>query len=921
MLTKFLAGNSLKKDNQQQQRPHIKTQSFTSSATTSHFVNPSFSSLKPPSSVLDEADTRNLLYGTSAKIQPSPLALLNPATDIRVVILTDVSFCHNALYDTNQPAVKLPSLQKLQDVVFGSSPIVYSGPVTKFHPFPVDHNADCNKQKWMVSRIFRLEEQLGPEQRFGLSESEPNRAMYFKDRSENSNSSDTFRRRMVIQRDFNSSNSPPRQFPQHPHDLDITSFNRTNHINNSESNILHSCTADYNCAIVCTFIANSNDHACLTKHWPELLAALDQLQKSVHMKLSCVLPLNFRELTFDNRYNRLALQLNNSNAFKSEIEAFKHRLLSAARIPRVICGQDKWPELLKEIKWAYYHLGSRFIAKIITAFVKFNYELLSVDQRSVDAACLVRNSLTRTVIVGDRVSSRRIVFILSMLIQDSFPKMGLSNCKKIRGKSSHYSLPKSNSRSSISQQPHPKQYFIRCPSFGSDRSAAGGACSTAGFGRSQSFLRQDRTGAWEIPKPNEPQVGESPNIYTMSHAVRPSFSSSYQSSSSLSSLAMASLLNNSCVNGASTSLSNSTHDNTPSRGHDNGSGTSNNYSLTTNRGPTSRANTFSASSFFQSLWSSPRTKRMNSAVSIDDFQFDVEDMERRQTAARGQSLGFNKMVDCEHFSEIAAPQAPGSLTTEDGAVLINTTVANPQEVRMAATLPTPWFSQSELAFFPRFNRLDSFDSQISPTNTAANHSQLFKLKTVPKHCIDVPELEDDSEDYCAVLDDDDEYDSNIDTGNDRLKQIDKNDNYDDGQIDLTVVLPLVTGYTSEFHPDFFLQGCPPSHELYTSIIDTMRQEEDCAADTMATTSHTPCTIIANLAGGLSASSSSSFLGSSNSNGGETASGKPDFLILNSRKLGITDTEINAVELALESIVVRDDIDELSNAYRTRFNLH
>ena len=50
-------------------------------------------------------------------------------------------------------------------------------------------------------------------------------------------------------------------------------------------------------------------------------------------------------------------------------------------------------------------------------------------------------------------------------------------------------------------------------------------------------------------------------------------------------------------------------------------------------------------------------------------------------------------------------------------------------------------------------------------------------------------------------------------------------------------------------------------------------------------------------------------------------GKPDFLILNSRKLGITDTEINAVELALESIVVRDDIDELSNAYRTRFNLH
>ena len=80
---------------------------------------------------------------------------------------------------------------------------------------------------------------------------------------------------------------------------------------------------------------------------------------------------------------------------------------------------------------------------------------------------------------------------------------------------------------------------------------------------------------------------------------------------------------------------------------------------------------------------------MNSAVSIDDFQFDVEDMERRQTAARGQSLGFNKMVDCEHFSEIAAPQAPGSLTTEDGAVLINTTVANPQEVRMSSDASHP----------------------------------------------------------------------------------------------------------------------------------------------------------------------------------------------------------------------------------------
>jgi hypothetical protein len=754
----------------------------------------------------------------------------------------------------------------------------------------------------MISRIFRLEEQLGSEHRFEFSESEPSREIYFKDRSENS-----MFRRMVMQRDPISANSPPRQF-QHYHDLHTANIHHTHHSNNSENNILHSYTADYNCAIACTFISNGDDHACLTNHWPELLAALDQLQKSVHVKLSRVLPLNFRELTFNNNYNRLALQINDNNVFKPEIEVFKHRLLSAARIPRAICGQDKWPELLKELKWACYHLGSQFMAKIISAFVKFNCKLLSVDWRSVDATCSVQNNLTRTVIVGDRVSSRRIVFILSMLIQDSFQKMGSSRCKKNCGKSGHYNLPKSNSRSSMSQQPqNTKHYIIRCPSFGSDRSIAGVTFSTTGFGRSQSFLRQDQTGAWEIPKPNKPQVAESPNIYTMSHAVRPSFSSSYQSSSSLSSLAMVSLLNNSGFNGDSNSLSNiNIHDNIQNKCHDNGSGGSHNYSLTANaisRGATTLANTFSASSsFFQSLWSSPRTKRMDSAVSIDDFQFDVDDMERRQTAARRQALGFDRMVDCEHFSEIAAPQPSGLLLTEDGTISIDPTVANAQDIRTAATLPTPWFCHSGLAFFPRFNRTNSFDSKISPTDTTTNHSQLFGFKPVIKNCIDIPQLQDDADDYCAVLDDED--DDNLDAGSDRLKPIDKKDDYDNDQIDLTVVLPLVTGYTSEFHPDFFLQACPPSHELYTSIIGTMKQEEKYVADTTATTSHTPCTIIANLADGL-----------------KTALGKPDVLILNGRKLGITDTEISAVELALESIVVHDDIDELRNAYRTRFNLH
>lgn len=926
MLTKIFTGSSPKSDFQRQQH-HVNSKSSAGSLAFSPFARHSLDSFRLPTSVLDEADTRTLLYGTSAKIPPSPLALLDPNTDIRIVILTDLPFCQHTLYDTKQSAVCLPTFIELQNIVFGSSQIVYSGPLTKFHPFPINRNVDPNKQKWMVSRVFRLEETLKSDSRFDFPDSITNKKQPFKIRSGSSGSLNIFQKQMVVQNGSVSTHFPlPQLFNHHPHDSQTTNNHRRpqdHHNNNSDNNIFHKSTADYSCAIACTFIANGTNPACLTNHWPELLAALEQLQKSVQAKLVPVLPLHFQELIFNNLYNRIVLQLNDTNLFKSEIETFKHRLLNAARIPRALCGQDKWSELLEELRWVSYHLGSTFIAKIIAAFIKLNRKLLSVNSSSTTAASLPHSSRTRTVIVGNRIPSRRIVFILSMLIEEPLQNWGSSFWKEHGGNSGNHKF-NSSSRSSLYhhlQKPHANEnHSFSRQSFNNGRLMTEATSSETGKRKNHSDLRQDEMGAWEIPKRSTPQVAESPSIYTMSHVVRPTFSSSYQSSSSLSSLAMASLLNSS--SGSGINFNPSSH-NAHNNGHSLIFGGSPNYSMaasTISRGTASLAHTFSASSsFFQSLWTSPRTKRQNSSVSVEDFQFNVEDMERRQSVAGKNTFGLDRMVDCEHFSESVTPQPSGSQHTEYGSFIKGAITKATQESRTAATLPGSCFPQSGLVYLHGFSRASSFDSHVGPTIT--NHSNPHDLDNIVKTTIEVPELEDDLEDTCAVLNDD--YDE-LYAENDMTRKFScETGRYGDMPIDQTVVLPLVTGYNTEFHPDFFLQACPPSHELYTSIIEIMKEEETTITERAQNGDRSgPCTIIANLAGGINSSAGCSL----SSGGGITnslgmATGQPDFFILNGQKLGVTDAEVNSVELALKSVIDSGNVDELRNFYNMRFNFY
>lgn len=925
MLTKIFTGSSPKPDFQRQQH-HVNSKSSAGSIAFSPFARHSLDSFKLPTSVLDEADTRTLLYGTSAKIPPSPLALLDPNTDIRIVILTDLPFCQHTLYDTNQSAVCLPPVIELQNMVFGSSQIVYSGPLTKFHPFPIDHTIDANKQQWMVSRVFRLEQTLNSDSRFDYSDCIKNKKQPIKTRSGSNGSLNTFQKQMVVQNGSVSTHFPLSQlFNHHPHDSKTTNNHRRPqdyHNNKNDNNIFHKSTADYSCAIACIFIANGTNPACLTNHWPELLTALDQLQKSVHAKLVSVLPLRFQEFFFNNTYNRIVLQLNGTDVFKSEIETFKHRLLSAARIPRALCGQNKWPELLEELKWVSYHLGSTFIAKIITAFIKLNHKLLSVNSSSMAATSLPLSSLTRTVIVGDRILSRRIVFILSMLIEEPFQNCS-SFWKEYGGNSDNHKF-RSSSRSSLYyhlQKPRANEnHLFSRQSFNTDRLMTEVTSSETGRRKNHSDLRQDEMGAWEIPKRSTPQVAESPSIYTMSHVVRPTLSSSYQSSSSLSSLAMASLLNSS--SGSGINFNSSSH-NAHKNGHSLIFGGSPNYSMaasTISRGTASLAHTFSASSsFFQSLWTSPRTKRQNSSVSVQDFQFDVEDMERRQSVAGKNTFGFDRMVDCEHFSESVTSQPSDSQNTEYGSFMKGAFTKATQESRTAATLPGSCFYQSGLVYLRGLSRASSFENHVSPTIT--NTGNPHGLENILKTSIEVPELEDDLEDTCAVLHDD--YDE-LYAENEMTKKFScETGRYNAMPINQTIVLPLVTGYNTEFHPDFFLQACPPSHELYTRIIEIMKEEEATITETAQNGNWSgPCTIIASLAGGINSSAGCSlFSGGGMTNSLGMATGQPDFFILNGQKLGVTDAEVNSVELALKSVIDSGNVDELRNLFNTRFNFY
>lgn len=731
-------------------------------------------------SVIDEASTRNLLYGATTLLATS-LSQIDPSRDIRVVILTDLPFIEYTLFDSEPPArpptyfTEIPSFHALQERVFGSSQIKYNGPITKLHLFPLkDRKA---RQKWLVSRLFRLNSAQAPYRaNRGLTAQSLNNCAS-QDAGRNGTSPAKGNDAWQVQ---TQAHTPP-------------------------------SIADYTCAI-CVFVsAGADPQSCITNYWEEFSAALIQLQNTVADRLAVSLPLTYREVkqlrTLADPYNYQALSLTHDQDIRTAVAAFKHRFIDVVRIPRVICGQDRWPELMSELRWAAacfdHPSNNRFLATAIATFIKCNHELLTIDRRSANSTALGRIP-KRTVVVGDRIATRRMIFILTMLIRDSYTQLG------------KFLTPPPND-----DQPDYFDDTIRSP----ERSLSGTSLSNA---TTAAFLVQGGVG-WEIPKSESASVAECPSICTVSHVIRPSFSSgSLKSLSSSPSPAAASRLS------ALTNMAAGTYNNKHVAAKTMRRGSQFSINSFSPSSLTSSLSTSLSNSFLGSLWIAPRPHRANSNLGTDEIRFGgsaiIDDKP-------GDDLGYyNDPLTAAPYPAVAttryaaaertATTLPSPLFNKDfgSSAAMATLTLNSRRNSTASRTSTRSISSSALSLMV-MDHTGGSGSQHS-AETAASSTVLLPVcrsfESVPyldksAVCLDVPALEDDDEPYL------DEFAC---TGGGTGEMVSSRHHHHPRQYEDAepVILPPVAGHNAEFHPDFVVQGCPRTRDLEDAIIKAMKQD-------------------------------------------------------------------------------------------------
>lgn len=161
---------------------------------------------------------------------------------------------------------------------------------------------------------------------------------------------------------------------------------------------------------------------------------------------------------------------------------------------------------------------------MLSTFILSNSELLTVDRRSFEATAL-GSPPTRTVIVGDRISSRKIVFLLSSLINDSYNELYDEQLKELT------TLFRQQDENYDGKSELPLK-----PSSYTSNASHNHLAETSRRGSLHSIQPLASGTGWEIPKPVQISVAESPSYCTMSHVIRPSFSPSALSSSVSSNL-------------------------------------------------------------------------------------------------------------------------------------------------------------------------------------------------------------------------------------------------------------------------------------------------------------------------------------------------------------------------------------------------
>lgn len=728
---------------------------------------------KPPISVLDEADTLNLLYGSTTLSASSSKS--SPYKDIHVTIISDVPFLDYAFFDSqtaladlaslnnsssnnmmNRPpppptwqSADMPSFRDLQERVFGSSQIKYHGPTTKLHPFPTSaassssssSSSRAGSQKWLVSRLFRLASAPNPNpdsNNINVSNSDP--------------LANTL------------GNPPAAPALAHGADANVTAVTGEEDRRRRSEQVV----ADYTCAI-CVFVtapanatATEADAAqpCITQHWDELNAALLQLQDTVAARLAAQLPLSYRHFQRDmvRSFHCFAAD----DVVKHAVDSFRHRFLDAVNVPRVLCGQKRWPALLNELQWAADHFSKSFLPLFLATFIKYNPQLIAGStqaQSSPSSPSLTGfvgpDAAVRTVVVGDRITTRRLIFILSSLISGPALEKPHGGRAKFRHSMDGYDAAA------------PYEHGTS-PPFNKSSSTLG-LC-----GSNSSVLPVQGTGGWEVYTSSEASVAECAGICTMSHVIRPAFTSSFSSSSG-SSLAAVSRLP-----GARNSIS------------------IQNVAASVMRKASTLSSSFSSSLFTNSFPWQRRQERANSVAStasVDDIMFhSPPDVDERF----GEYEYFTEMP---HNSLRYGAYKTGSLKPpKHVATLTPNSRSNSVESQVSSNY------SSALSLMMDHSGESAESSTSCPGSLFSSSYESVPIYSKNAVCLDVPAIDEDSECFETLA---------------------ANEYWPKETPSLGVSAATtspVAGYISKFHPDFVIQGCAPSRGLEDRILSAMQTD-------------------------------------------------------------------------------------------------
>lgn len=301
-------------------------------------------------------------------------------------------------YQTHYKDLPEPlSLPLLKQVVFGYTPLVIKKPITKLHLLPDNKSG---RKTFLISLLFKVKvptdqpltvfthrRREGSEMRFPGGPSSLARSEFSTPASEN---------------DALVWNPDGIFFPQKD---DAANFYK-----------------EVRCGLCIYFSPPRENPDALVNHWEDVVHALLELQASVSKRIveflssideakESVAPVTKKGLA-----RRFSL-ISDVSLVRST-EKFRYRVYKGLRIPRVVCGQDRWNELYRELKWAMHRFddveaGVSFLASLIAFFVDLSRGLLAGNFQ------IGKSPPVRTVLVANnRVYARKLIFILSSLIHD-----------------------------------------------------------------------------------------------------------------------------------------------------------------------------------------------------------------------------------------------------------------------------------------------------------------------------------------------------------------------------------------------------------------------------------------------------------------------------------------------------------------------